>query len=212
MNASCSASSTSCSSQLASSIRKPSVPGTATRVRARSCSAAAPRNRPTDSPPGRTAASAARSSAEMRLAVIVATQPFSNRTRALAISSNWLETAAPSASTLAIGLLTRLSTRSRSWIIRSRITETSVPRGLNGAMRVASIYSGRADAGGNGRVFRRVAQQVAHLQHAAPGLRQLGQPVRLLQRGGDRLFHQHVAALRQSQRAMSNAPRPGLPR
>ena len=76
---------------------------------------------------------------EMRLAVMVATQPFWKRTRALAMSSCSLLTAAPTASTLAIGLSTKERTRSRSWIIRSRMTETSVPRGLKGAMRAASI-------------------------------------------------------------------------
>ena len=40
-----------------------------------------------------------------------------------------LLTAAPSASTASIGLSTIASTRSMSWIIRSRITDTSVPRG-----------------------------------------------------------------------------------
>ncbi len=77
--------------------------------------------------------------AEMRLAVIVATAPLTKRMRALAMSSCAEATAAPTASTLSIGLSTSASTRSRSWIIRSRITETSVPRGLNGAMRVASM-------------------------------------------------------------------------
>jgi hypothetical protein len=76
---------------------------------------------------------------EIRLAVMVATQPLAKRTRALAISSNGLDTAAPSASTLSIALSTRESTRSRSCIMRSRITDTSVPRGLKGAMRVASM-------------------------------------------------------------------------
>ena len=75
----------------------------------------------------------------MRLAVMVATQPLAKRTRALAMSSCGLATAAPTASTLSIGLSTSESMRSRSWIIRSRITETSVPRGLNGAIRVASM-------------------------------------------------------------------------
>ena len=80
---------------------------------------------------------------EIRLAVIVATQPLTNRTRALAMSSDGEDTAAPNASTLSISLSTSDSTRSRSWIIRSRITDTSVPRGLYGAIRVASIYNGR---------------------------------------------------------------------
>ena len=74
-----------------------------------------------------------------RIALTVATQPLEKRTRALAMSSCGLATAAPTASTLSIGLSTSARIRSRSWIIRSRITETSVPRCLNGAIRVASM-------------------------------------------------------------------------
>ena len=98
---------------------------------------------------------------------MVATQPLAKRTRALAMSSCALATGAPTASTLSIGLSTSDSTRSRSWIIRSRITDTSVPRGLNGAMRTQSIYSGRLHAGADGLVLGRVAQQMADLQHPA---------------------------------------------
>ena len=46
---------------------------------------------------------------------------------------------APIASTPSSSLSTSDSTKSRSWIIRSMITDTSVPRGLNGAMRMHSI-------------------------------------------------------------------------
>ena len=74
-----------------------------------------------------------------REAVIVATAPLAKRMRALAMSACSLATAAPTASTLSISLATSDRIRSRSWIIRSRITDTSVPRCLNGAMRVASM-------------------------------------------------------------------------
>ena len=50
------------------------------------------------------------------------------------------------------------------------------------------------DTGGDGAVLGRVAQQVAHLQHAAAGARQGRQLVGLVQRRGDGFFHQHVAA------------------
>ena len=62
-------------------------------------------NPPPCSRSGRTPASAVRSGTRSRLAVIVATLPLAKRTRALAMSSCGLATAAPTASTLSIGLV-----------------------------------------------------------------------------------------------------------
>ena len=78
----------------------------------------------------------------MRLAVTSATQPFANRMRALAMSISSVNTGAPIASIEAIGERTMCSIRSMSWIMRSSTTETSVPRGLNGASRFDSMKRG----------------------------------------------------------------------
>jgi hypothetical protein len=68
----------------------------------------------------------------MRLALRLATQPFSNSMRALAMSSVFESTLTPTLSILRIGDFTSASTMPMSWIIRSSTTPTSVPRGLVG--------------------------------------------------------------------------------
>lgn len=65
----------------------------------------------------------------MRLALRLATQPFSNWIRALAMSSLFESTVTPTLSIFAIGDFTSSITMPMSWIIRSRTTPTSVPRG-----------------------------------------------------------------------------------
>ena len=75
----------------------------------------------------------------MRLAVMLAMQPLANLIRALAMSSDGEITGAPAASRPIGGASTSDRIRSRSWTMRSRITFTSVPRGLYGAMRTESM-------------------------------------------------------------------------
>ena len=79
---------------------------------------------------------------EIRLAVRLATQPFSNSIRALVISGEWLITIALLADMCFTFDFTTLSMTSISCIIRSSTTGTSVPRGLNSAKRCASINIG----------------------------------------------------------------------
>jgi len=81
----------------------------------------------------------------MRLAVTFAMQPFSKRSRTFAMSSLLLKIGTPTARMSTTLDFTRCRMISRSWIIRSRITLTSVPRGSRpnrgggyGAIRSAS--------------------------------------------------------------------------
>ena len=74
------------------------------------------------------------------------------------------------------------------------MTETSVPRGLKGAMRGGVDIERAAHAGGDGVVFGGVADQVADLQDQVAGGGEGGEMVRLVEGGGDGLFDQHVAA------------------
>ena len=74
-----------------------------------------------------------------RLAVIAATQPFSKRMRALAMSSAGPTTGTPTASIRSIGLFTRVMMLSISCTIMSRMTLVSVPRPRYCEMRVLSI-------------------------------------------------------------------------
>ena len=87
----------------------------------------------------------------IRLAVRLATQPFSNVIRALAMSGLSLTTATPLACTFFTGDPTTVSTMSMSWIIRSSTTLTSVPRGLNCARRCVSMNMGRSKWGSAAR-------------------------------------------------------------
>ncbi len=77
-----------------------------------------------------------------RLAVTLATQPPSKRSRAFAMSSRPDSTGTPTASTAASGWPTSSWIRSMSWIIRSSTTSTSVPRAENGATRWDSMNKG----------------------------------------------------------------------
>ena len=131
---------------------------------------------------------------ETRLAVIVATAPLTKRMRALAMSSCWLATAAPTASTLSIWLATSDRIRSRSWIIRSRITDTSVPRGLNGAMRVASIYSGAPSRPASAAKAAEKRSRWPTCSTRPASRRVAARSSACGERRGDRLLHQHMLA------------------
>jgi len=76
------------------------------------------------------------------LAVMLAMQPDSKRSLALAMSTESVSTGTPTASREATGDPTRARMMSRSWIMMSRITSTSVPRALKGLMRCASMNMG----------------------------------------------------------------------
>src|SRR3989338_7641068 len=78
----------------------------------------------------------------MRLAVTLATQPFSKRILALAISMSFERTGVPLASIWLMVELTIEVIKSISWIIKSSTTFTSLLRGLNSIMRVDSINLG----------------------------------------------------------------------
>jgi predicted dehydrogenase len=86
-------------------------------------------------------------SSETRLAVISATLPSSKTRRALAMSTESVRTGVPTAWTDASSLRASPSTRSMSWIIRSRMTVTSVPRGWKGARRSDSMKRGESMCG-----------------------------------------------------------------
>src|SRR5439155_960323 len=81
-------------------------------------------------------------SRETRLAVRFATQPLANVSRAFAMSMRGVSTGTPTACTSITRDLVSQSARSRSWIMRSRITSTSMPRGTIGASRCASMNRG----------------------------------------------------------------------
>ncbi len=89
-----------------------------------------------------------------RLAVRLATAPEANSMRAVAMSTLGVTTPIPDARTSTTGSPTRASTRSRSWIIRSRITATSEPRAANGATRSDSMNRGDARYGAAARSAR----------------------------------------------------------
>src|SRR5213076_3332229 len=74
-------------------------------------------------------------SRDTRLAVRFAMAPLANSMRAFTMSTWGVRIATPVARTSVAGARTSSNTRSRSWIIRSRITATSVPRGWKGASR-----------------------------------------------------------------------------
>ena len=87
----------------------------------------------------------------MRLDVMFATHPLSNSSRTFAMSADLLSTGTPTACTSFTALPTRWRMISRSWIIRSSTTLTSVPRGCRpsrgggyGASRCASMNRGAA--------------------------------------------------------------------
>ena len=130
----------------------------------------------------------------MRLAVIVATAPLSKRMRALAMSSCALATAAPTASTL----LDR-AVHQRQHQVEVVDHQVEDHRHV-GAARLERRDAGgldierRADAAGQRAVRGGEPLQVPDLQHAVAGGGQGGEVVGLGQRGGDRLFHQHVLA------------------
>ena len=72
------------------------------------------------------------------------------------------------------------------------MTETSVPRGLNGAMARRLDIERARDALGDRVMLGGIAQQVPHLQHAPFLLCQGGKTVGLRQRCSHRFFDQHV--------------------
>ena len=87
-----------------------------------------------------------------------------------------------------------LRMRSRSWIIRSRTTSTSVPRSPNCARRWHSMKRGSVDAPAERADGRVEALEMPDLQHAAAAHRQLEQRLALLDRRGERLLDQDVDA------------------
>ena len=80
------------------------------------------------------------------LLVKLATQPLLNSILTLAISGVSVSTATPLADIFLISLFTILKIISISCIIKSKITLTSVPLGLNCAKRCTSINKGLSDA------------------------------------------------------------------
>jgi hypothetical protein len=133
-------------------------------------------------------------SVETRLAVRLATHPFGNCRRTLAMSTlgDRMETPAPRISSGSAPV--RPSTMSISWIIRSRITSTSRLRWLNTLSRWISKNSGRVSASFK-RDHRRVeALQVPHLEDAPVALSGRDEPVGGFQIRRDGLLHQHVDA------------------
>ena len=80
--------------------------------------------------------------AATRLVASVATMPFSNTTRASATSFHRVATDTPLAATETTGDAASVSTRSMSWIIRSRTTSTSTARPDHGVRRTHSISRG----------------------------------------------------------------------
>ena len=70
-----------------------------------------------------------------RLAVTLAMHPLAKRSRAFAMSTEGVSTGTPTASTerSAEGTMVRMT--SKSWIMRSETTSTSVPRSVKGASR-----------------------------------------------------------------------------
>ena len=81
---------------------------------------------------------------DTRLAVTLAMQPFAKRSRAWAMSTDGVRTGTPTASMERTDEVVMLRIRSRSWIIRSSTTSTSVPRSVKGARRWHSMKRGRA--------------------------------------------------------------------
>ena len=79
---------------------------------------------------------------EIRLDVRFATQPLLNSIRTFAISGVSVITPTPLAEMDFTSLFTMLKIISMSWIIRSSITLTSVPRGLNCANLCTSMNMG----------------------------------------------------------------------
>ena len=79
---------------------------------------------------------------EILLEVRLATHPLLNSIRTFAISGVSVITATPLDEIFLTSLFTMLRMISISWIMRSRITLTSVPRGLNWASRCTSINMG----------------------------------------------------------------------
>ena len=86
-------------------------------------------------------------SVETRDAVKLATQPDSSSTRTLAISTLGDKIGRPTARTSRTGELAKVSTMSRSWIIRSSTTSTSSARGVKTESRCASKNMGRRSCG-----------------------------------------------------------------
>ena len=90
-----------------------------------------------------------------RDAVRLATQPFSNVSRALQMSSTSPITLTPTASICATGEPASFRTMSMSWIIMSSTTPTSMLRNVSGLMRMTSMKRGcdaRAAHRADGRV------------------------------------------------------------
>ena len=82
-----------------------------------------------------------------------------------------------------------------SWIIRSSVTPTSVPRILNGAMRVEFDVERAVDEPADGDALEEEALEVSDLQDEPVARSECDQFVRLLQRLRDRFLDQHVDAV-----------------
>jgi hypothetical protein len=137
-----------------------------------------------------------RRSCETRLAVRFATQPSANSSRAFAMSSLSESTATPTAETVSGTAPTQSSTMSMSWIMRSNTTSMSSERGWNSARRWASMNLGRESLGPRGDPRGVEALDVSDLERDAGARGRRAHRIGLLERGGHRLLHQHVAPRR----------------
>src|SRR5262249_21932776 len=131
---------------------------------------------------------------ETRLAVTLAMQPLAKRSRALAMSTDGVSTGTPTASIARTGDGTMLRIRSRSWIMRSSTTSTSVPRSPNVGEPLALDEAGLRQPAAECPHRGVEALEVPHLQDAPTPHRQLEQRLAVLDRRRERLLDQDVDA------------------
>ena len=135
---------------------------------------------------------------EIRLAVTLATAPFSNLMRALAISSSSDTTATPEASMDFTGDLTSERMTSISWIMRSSTTATSLPRGWNCAMRCDSKKRGSSRYGSAAKQRGIKPLDMPNLNFYVMLFCKRDQFFGLLGGGGDRFFDQDMLSCNDS--------------
>ena len=143
--------------------------------------------------PGSVTVSRRRFSAAERLADNVATMPLSKVSQASASSTRPLTVAAPPAATDLTGDPASVSTRSMSWIIRSRMTSTSAdaaPPGLAHGGDAAGI----GEAPGQFADGRREALDVPDLENDACPLGALDKVFRRDAVDSERLLHEDMHA------------------
>jgi hypothetical protein len=143
-------------------------------------------------------------SCDTRLAVRLATQPSSNSSRALAMSTVLDSTATPTAETLDRQLPGQCQHASMSWIIRSSTTSMSSERGWKRGEPVRLDELGRRTRGRAALSAGIEPLDLPDLEHASgrAGAPRSSRPP--LDRDGHRLLDQHVAAGRQ--RLLGAAP------